>query len=79
MTWHCQRKDDAAPCEGRKCTYVMLAQDLETGRDREIFPINATSLENASISPDGRHLAFAARDEGLPSIVVVPVAGGAPR
>jgi Tol biopolymer transport system component len=78
MTMYFWRKDEAVPCEATKCTYVMLARDLETGRDREIFRINA-GLWGVSISPDGRDVAFTTWDGPAQLIMVAPTAGGPPR
>ena len=77
MTMYFWRKDQTVPCEGIKCTYVMAARDVETGRDREIFRINAGYLGNASISHDGRHLAFSTYGVAR-GVMVAPTAGGRP-
>ena len=79
ITWYFQKRDDAAPCEGANCTHVMLARDLETGRDREIFRITAVNLGSVSVSHDGRSLAFRVGTGAGYVVMVAPTAGGPPR
>jgi Tol biopolymer transport system component len=79
MTWYFRKIDVAVPCEGAKCTLVILARDLETGRDREVSRINTTILRNMSISHDGREMVFLSWDGPAHTVIVVPTAGGAPR
>jgi hypothetical protein len=78
MTLYFWQRDQTAPCQGAKCTSVMLARDLETGRDREVFRTNA-SLSRASVSRDGREMAFIAVDGSATLVMVAPTAGGPPR
>jgi Tol biopolymer transport system component len=79
MTMFFAQKDGTAPCEGAKCTYLMLARSLETGRDREIFRIGGMWPRNASVSHDGDEIAFTASDDAAQHEMVAPTAGGPPR
>jgi Tol biopolymer transport system component len=79
MTMYFSRKDETAPCEGKKCTFVLLARSLETGRDREIFRIKADWLRNLSISHDGRDLALTIREADEDAVIVASVGDGLPR
>jgi Tol biopolymer transport system component len=79
MTMLFVRQD--VPCEAGIC-YVMIARDLDTGRDREIFRISAGYLWTPSVSPDGAELAFftaSANDAPEHSLMIAPTTGGAPR
>ncbi len=78
MTLFFSRKDDIAPCDGNRCTFVMFGRDLATGKDREIFR-NKGFFNNVSISRDGRQMAFTTIDRDGQALMVVPTAGGAPR
>ena len=80
MTIFFLRKDETVPCEGARCTYVMLARDLQTGRDREVFRTIASSYPGRyAVSPDGRDLAsIRVFPEGI-AVMVAPAAGGPPR
>ena len=81
MTMFIPQKDEAVPCEGRICTYVMLARDLQTGKDRQICRFTAGGVGNLSrsVSPDGRELAFTMDYQGHRSVMIAPTAGGTPR
>ncbi len=79
MTMYFSQEDQRVPCEGAKCTYVMVARDLQTGRDRKIFRINAIYPSGASISHDGRHMAFTSGGERGRLVLVAPTAGGPAR
>ena len=79
MTMYFWRRDQTVPCEGTKCTHVMLARDLETGRDREVFRFNAIALGYTSISHDGRQIAFTAFQGADHLLMVASTAGGPPR
>lgn len=78
MNMFFSRKDEATPCQGTPCTYIMLARDLATGRDREVFRI-AGYPRLASISDDGGEMAFAVWDGSTALLMVAPTAGGPPR
>jgi Tol biopolymer transport system component len=79
MTNFFARQDEAVPCEESECTYLMLARDLKTGRDRELFRIRARLLYSSTMSPDGRDLAFFALHGGELAAMIVQAAGGTPR
>jgi Tol biopolymer transport system component len=79
MTAFFPRKDEAARCDAGTCTYVILARDFETGRDREVVRLQATSLTDLSLSPDGREVAFIAGTRTGLAVMAAPTAGGAPR
>ncbi len=79
MTMFFVRKDEAVPCEGARCTYALVARDIQTGRDREIVRHSANRLWGTSISSDGRNVAFIARDPLGTSIMIAPSAGGPSR
>jgi Tol biopolymer transport system component len=64
--------------------YCVLARDLETGEDRELYravdPAHFSSW--LTLSPDGRHLAFVFNEgagNGSKSLKVMPTAGGETR
>jgi hypothetical protein len=79
MTMFFLRKDETVPCEGARCAYVVLARDLQTGRDREVFRTMASYWGRYAVSPDGRDLAFIrVSPEGI-AVMVAPAAGGPPR
>jgi Tol biopolymer transport system component len=79
MTVFFPQRDQAAPCDAATCTYVMVARDFETGRDREVVRLQTASLTDLSISPDGREVAFIAGTNTGPAVMVAPSAGGTPR
>jgi Tol biopolymer transport system component len=81
MTIFFAQKDEAVPCEGRICTYVMLARDLQTGKDRQIcrFAAGAVGNLSRSVSPDGRDLAFTIQNQDHRLVMIAPTAGGPPR
>jgi Tol biopolymer transport system component len=81
MTAFIAQKDEAVPCEGRICTYVMLARDLQTGRDSQICRFTAGAVGNLSrsVSPDGRDLAFTIQYQGHRLVMIAPTAGGPAR
>ena len=79
MTMYYSRKDETIPCDRNRCTYVMAARDIETGRDREVFRMKAIALRDSSISSDGRQMAFIAMDEHEQLLMAAPTAGGPPR
>ncbi len=61
-----------------RCTeYRILARDLETGQEREIYrnPEGVFSFPTHSVSPDGKHVLIG----GGSSLEIVPAAGGEPR
>ena len=80
MTQFIAQKDESAACEGRICTYVILARDLQTSRDREICRFRALAVGSLarSVSPDGRDLALLQIGDN-DSVLIVPTAGGSPR
>ena len=51
--------------------------DLETGRETVLF--DEEIGYSPALSPDGRFLAFGARDAGTVALMVTPTAGGSPR
>jgi Tol biopolymer transport system component len=51
--------------------------DLETGRETVLFDDEIGYAP--ALSPDGRFLAFGARDAGTVALMIVPTAGGSPR
>ena len=84
MTAYFVRKDAAVPCNGAACLYVMVARDIETGRDKELFRLEAVDLGGQSVSPDGRDLAFVAmprneRGTSGRALMIAPIDGGMPR
>ena len=58
---------------------ALVARDLESGAEREV--IRRQSINPASVSPDGRTLAFIARDRSTKSsaVLLLPTTGGEPR
>jgi hypothetical protein len=79
MTVYFTRKDETVPCEDpSKCTFVVAAREIQTGRDREIFRVKAMGVRGQSISPDGRQIAFILVDPRS-HLMVAPTGGGTPR
>ena len=81
MTMFIAQRDESALCEGRICTYVMLARDLQTGKDRQIcrFAAGAVGNLSRSVSPDGRDLAFTIQYQLQRLVMIAPTAGGSSR
>jgi hypothetical protein len=73
------RRDESVRCEKASCTYVLIAHEFETGREREVFRLEANSIMDPSVSPDGRNVAFVATVGGKSALLVAPTGGGAPR
>ena len=55
----------------------ILMQDLETGREKELY--EALYINYIALSPDGKELAFWTQVGGGIALQIVPVAGGEPR
>ncbi len=55
--------------------HPILARDLETGREKQLY--RRGRVRSLALSPDGRQLAFLAREgSGPPVLKVLPAAGG---
>lgn len=65
--------------ETPRTTSHLVIRDLESGREREL-PIGADApgFIYASLSPDGRRLAFVTQDDNIMKLRTVALAGGAP-
>lgn len=63
-----------------KKLHQILARDIETGQEREIYSLAAPALVmNPVLSPDGRHIVFFVDDQQKRALLVVPVSGGEAR
>ncbi len=65
--------------DGNNKQYPILARDLETGLEKELY--SGGQIRSLSLSPDGRLLAFIAQDRATQAraLSVMPVTGGKPR
>ena len=83
MTMFIAQRDASVPCgdQNRICTYVILARDIQTAKDRQLCRFTAAAVGNLSraVSPDGRDLAILVRYRDHGSVMIVPTAGGSPR